>query len=216
MKTRVNEVEVSFKALAVFSTLRSNLAMVDAFSRSSRLETSNYNGSNLGFLGVEPGKGQMNTHNRAVTIIQVALLYHTLENYIDIKRINPRLEDPDLEDFLNGFQSRKQFVGGMKTIRKGVFHVQSFRIWHSRKVVSFEEICSQRGGLDSVMEKLRKLLYDFTAKIFLGELKIWPPYIYEDRKLMERERPDFVEKLERGEVDFSEYLQVMNAIKQSM
>ena len=145
--------------------------MINAFSRRSMLEPSNYGGQDLGFWGVEPGEEQMTTHNRAIITIQIALLYQTLENYLTIKKINPKLEDSSLEDFLNSFPSRKKFVDGMNSVRKGVFHIKSTKAWRSRKVVSFLDTCDKRGGTLTVMAKLIGLLYDFTEKVFLGRVK---------------------------------------------
>ena len=93
--------------------MRSNLAMVDASLRRSTLEATNYKGEDLGFLGTKPGADQMNTHNRSTAVIVVALLFQALKNYSDMKRISARLEDPSLENFLNGLKNKNQFIDGM-------------------------------------------------------------------------------------------------------
>ena len=199
----------TFKALPIFSTMRSNLAMADAFLRRSIIETSNYKNEDLGFLGVAPGEEQSNTHNRSVTLIVVALLYHCLENYFDLVRISPRLEDRGLQDFFKSLGSRRQFVDGMETVRKGVFHVRSARSWRSRSVRFLDEACVRRGGVLAVMSELRELLYDFTEKVFIGELKIWPDDVYEHSERMKNAIPGLKEKFESGEIEFSEYLEAM-------
>ena len=199
----------TFKALPIFSTLRSNLALVDAFLRRSTIETRNYNGTDLGFLGAEPGEEQLNIHNRSVTVIVVALLYQTLENYSDLRRINPRLEDPGLEAFFKSLGGRRKLFDGMKIVRKGVFHVRSLRSWRSRNARFLEEVCDERGGILAVMSELRRLLYDFTEKVFVGDLRIWPDSVYDDMERWRRERPELVQKLESGDIKFSEYIEAI-------
>ena len=206
MTTEPDHFAATFKALPIFSTMRSNLAMVDAFLRRSIIEPSNYKNEDLGFLGVAIGKEQLDVHNRSVTLIVVALLYQSLENYFDLTRIYPRLEDPSLQDFFKGLGGRRRFVESMKTVRKGVFHVRSARSWRSRSVRFLDEVCGERGGVLSVMSELRMLLYDFTENVFMGKLRIWPDYLYEEMERMEIARPDLREKLESGEIEFTEYM----------
>ena len=95
-----------FKGLAVFQTLRSNLALFSSFARQSGVEPENYSGEDLGFLGVEAGENQLKVHNEAIGKILLSLVTQALNNYVELKRINPRLEDPDLEKFLDGFGDR--------------------------------------------------------------------------------------------------------------
>ena len=68
------------------------------------IEPSNYK-KKLGFLGVALGKEQLDVHNRSVTLIVVALLHQSLENYFDLTRIDPRLEDPSLQDFSRDWEA---------------------------------------------------------------------------------------------------------------
>ena len=191
--------------------MRANLAMVDAFLRRSIIETSNYKDEDLGFLGVAPGEEQLNIHNRSVTLIVVALLYHCLENYFDLVRVSPGLEDRGLQDFFNTLGSRRQFVDGMKTVRKGVFHVRSPRSWRGRGVNFLDKTCARRGGLLAVMSELRGLLYDFTEKVFMGELKIMPNDVYEHSEKIRNAMSGLKEKFESGEIEFSEYLEAMRS-----
>ncbi len=197
---------VTFKALPVFRTMRSNLAMVDAFLRRSRVEEHSYNGEDLGFLGVEPGEEQLDIHNRSVMLIVVALLHQCIENYLALRRIDSRLEDPVLEAFFKSLGSRRQFFGGMKAVRNGVFHVKSVRSWRNRNVRFFDEVCDKRGGILAVMSELRSLFYDFTEKVFLGELRIWPDSIYEDIAKRAKQHPELQQRLDSGEITISEYL----------
>ena len=200
---------VTFKVLPIFSTLRSNLALVDAFLRRSTIETRNYNGADLGFLGVEPGEEQLNIHNRSVAVIVVALLYQTLENYSDLRRISPKLGDPGLEAFFKSLGGRRKLFDGMKTVRKGVFHVRSLRSWRSRNARFLDEVCDERGGVLAVMSELRRLLYDFTEKVFVGDLRIWPNSVYDDMERWRSARPELVQKLESGDIKFSEFMDAM-------
>ena len=206
MATEPNHFDATLKALPIFSTMRSNLAMVDAFLRRSIIETSDYKDEDLGFLGVAPGRDQLEIHNRSVTLIVVALLYQSLENYLDLTRIDPRLEDPSLQDFFKRLGGRRRFLESMKTVRKGVFHVRSTRSWRSRSARFFDEVCGERGGVLPLMSELRMLLYDFTEKVFIGKLRIWPDYFYEEMERMEIARPGLREKLESGEIEFTEYM----------
>ena len=190
--------------------MRSNLAMVDAFLRRSVLEVSNYSGNDLGFLGIKPGEEQRNIHNGSVMTIQVALLYQILKNYQVLKRVKSTLEYPSLEDFLKDLESGGEFVNGMRLIRNGVFHVNTSNPRDKQAITSFNETCKQRGGVPAVMAELKKLFYDFTEKIFLGELQIWPDRIYADLERMEKERPGFKERLEKGELNFPEDFALTN------
>ena len=193
--------------MPVFSTMRSNLAMVDAFLRRSIIEEHNYRSEDLGFLGIASGELHIQTHNRSVTLVIVALLYQCLENYFDLTRISSRLEDPELQNYLNRLGSNRRFLDGMKKVRHGVFHVRSLRSWRRPSVRYFEEVCDKRGGVLAVMMELRGLLYDFTEKVFLGELRIWPDSVHEEMERLERARPDLIEKLESGEIDITEFLE---------
>ena len=207
MTTEPDDSIAAFKALAIFSTLRSNLALADAFLRCSMIEESNYKHEDLGFLAVAPGEDQLTIHNRSVTLIVVALLYQSLENYLNLVRIRPGLVHSELEGFFDSLGSRRRFIDGMKQVRDGVFHVRSLRSWRRREVRHFGEVCEKRGGSVAVMSELRELLYDFTERVFLGELRIWPDVIYADIERQRQARPDLVEKLESGEIDFFEFME---------
>ena len=188
--------------------MRSNLAMMDGYLRRSRIESSNWKGEDLGFLGMPLGEEQTNVHNRSVTLVIVALLYQCLENYFDLVRIDSRLNDPSLEAFFDNLGSRRRFIDGMKAVRGGVFHVRSLRSWRRRNVRYFGEVCDHRGGVSVVISELRKLLYDFTEKVFIGELRIWSDSIYENMERLKIESPHLVDKLESGEIDFAEFMEV--------
>ena len=136
MSAERDDFGVSFKALAIFETMRCNLAMVDAFVRNSILEASQYKDRDLGFLGTKPGPEQMSIHNTAVTTIVVALMFQVVDNYCDVKRVNTRLKYQDLEAFLSGFERKADFVGGMRAVRNSLFHVGSLKSWRqSTKLV---------------------------------------------------------------------------------
>ena len=95
------------KALSVFRTLRTNLALFSSFARQSGLEPANYSGDDLEFLGVEPGENQLKVHNGAVTTILVALVTQALSNYFELKSIKPRLEDPGESSRSSSMTSRR-------------------------------------------------------------------------------------------------------------
>ena len=171
----------SLKALDVFFTLRANLALVESFSRRSFIEAE-YNKSpqDLRFLGVDVGESQFDLHNQAVITISTALVYQALENYLEMRGIKSELEYPELESFLNSLEKRDDFLTGMRLIRNATFHVPRMRYWEIETVKIFQTICEERGGVVSVLHEMRGLLYDFTEKCFMGDLKIFPALIYDD------------------------------------
>ncbi len=183
--------------------------MSDAFSRRSVIETSNYNNEDLGFLFKMPGEEQVNVHNRSVTVIVVALLYQSLDNYFIIKRLKPNLKYVILDDFLGDLESQFSFLDGMRTIRNGVFHIRDPKSWRSRSVDSFHEGCMNRGGVLATMTELLNLLYGFTEKVFGGELRIWPESVYEQIENLDKARPDLKTKLENGKISFAEYVEAI-------
>ena len=170
---------VSLKALEVFPTLRANLALVDAFSRRSFIDAEhNKSPKDLSFLGVDPGESQFDLHNQLVITIFTALVCQALENYLEMRCIKSDLEYPKLESFLNSFKKREDFLTGMRLIRNATFHVPRKRYWEDETVKFFLKICEERGGVVSVLNEMRELLYEFTGKCFMGDLKIFPASIY--------------------------------------
>ena len=199
----------SLKALGIFSNLRANLALAEAFSRRSFLEAANYSGWDMRLLGKKPGQEQMEVHNWVVGTTFVALMYSVLDTYFALKRALPRLEDRDLEDYLNGLDDRESFLRGMANLRNAVFHVKSDRAWRNGHIAHFSRICAARGGAPAVMGELQQLLYRFTQKCFHGELKIWPLFSYKEIKRWEREHADLLQKLEGGEIEFHEFMEAI-------
>ena len=201
MSNRGDDVRNSFIALAIFRTMRANLAFVDSFMRRSFLESpNNQNLPDLGFLGLERGEEQQKAHNYAILTLVAGLLYQALKNYCDMKRFKPGLEDPAVEDFLDGFKDRKQFIEGMKIIRNHTFHIDRLDKKERECISAFGEACEQGGGPHSVMQQLLDLLYEYTEKCFMGELRIFPNQQYEDLERRKSEDPQFAERWEKGEL----------------
>ena len=198
----------TFKALPVFQTLRTNLALFSSFARQSVVEPANYSGEDLEFLGVEPGENQLKAHNGAITTILVALVTQALSNYFELKSIKPRLEDSDLEKFLDHLEDRDRLFRGMMKVRNAVFHVKSRRAWRDRDVVFLHEVFQQRikAGDPDVVGKLSVLLYDFTQKCFMGELKIWPLRQYEELEALD---PELRARMGAGEASFEEFIEAL-------
>ena len=198
----------TLKALPVFRTLRTNLALFSSFARQSGLEPANYSGDDLEFLGVEPGENQLKVHNGAITTILVALVTQALSNYVELKSIKPRLEDPDLENFLDHLKDRGRFFRGMTKTRNAVFHVKSRRAWRDRDVAFLHEVFQQRTrtGDPDVVGKLSVLLYDFTQKCFMGDLKIWPLRQYEEIEALD---PELRARMDTGEASFEEFIEAL-------
>ena len=204
----VEDVDSTFKALAVFRNLRTNLALFSSFARRSGLEPANYSGEDLEYLGVEPGENQLKIHNGAINTILVALVTQALSNYFELKSIKPRLEDPDLEHFLNHLEDRSMFFRGMTKLRNAVFHVKSRRAWRDRDVVFLNEILQQRieAGDRDVVKSLAVLLYDFTGKCFMGDLKIWPLRQYEEIEALD---PELRARRDAGEASVEEVIEAL-------
>jgi len=180
MENEQNEYTSFFKVSDIFRVMRNNLALTDAFFRYSPLSMddseSDFNG---GFLGVEPGIDHIRIQNQSILTIMIACLYQALENYYDMKRFKPVLEDPELEKFLDNLENRNDFIKSMRLIRNGVFHVNNLDSKTTASITFFDDICGKHGGVGKVMCELRQLLYDFTEKCFSGKLKIFPSTVYE-------------------------------------
>ena len=198
----------TLKALPVFRTLRTNLALFSSFARRSGLEPANYSGDDLEFLGVEPGENQLRVHNGAITTILVALVTQALSNYFELKSLKSRLEDPDLEKFLDHLKDRGKLFRGMTKTRNAVFHVKSRRAWRDREVVFLQEVFQRRtkAGEPDVVGTLSVLLYDFTQKCFMGDLKIWPLRQYEEIEALD---PELHARMDAGEASFEEFMKAL-------
>ena len=173
-----SDFKASLQALGVFQTMRSNLALVMSFVRWSIPTDPNREEYDIGLLGVPPGETQLAAHSRAVTCILIALLGQCLQNYRDLKRIKPGLEDADLEALLDGLD-RQRFLSGMTRVRNAVFHVKDIKAWKHPDVVFLTRVCEAREAFPGILETLLNHLYDFTSKCFMGELQIHPGYVYQ-------------------------------------
>lgn len=211
METDRDDTVASFKALGIFQTMNSNLAMLESFTRRSVIEPENYDGADLGFIGMVAGAQQIRTHNRAVVLVSVSLLYQAFENYWEMKRVSPRLEFAEVESFLDGIADKAQFIDGMRRIRNGVFHVTGQKSWRHRSIKTFYEVCGKLGGPLAVVARLRDVLYRFTDKCLVGDLKVFPLAEYEYWKRMEKEHPEELALVRRGEIDLIAFLEVTRA-----
>ena len=182
--------------------------MFSSFAHRSRLVPAHYSGDDLDFLGVEPGENQLKAHNGAITTILVALVTQALSNYFELKKIKPRLEDLDLEKFLDKFEDRERCFSGMMKIRNAVFHVRSRRAWRDRDVVFFHEVFQKRtkAGKPDVVGELSVLLYEFTQKCFIGDLKIWPLRQYEEFEALDSE---LRARMDNGDASFEELIEAL-------
>ena len=200
----------TFKALPVFRTLRTNLALFSSFSRRSGIDLANYSGEDLGFLGAEPGENQVAVHNVAINTIRVALVTQVLANYFELKRIKPRLKDADLEKFLDQFDDRERLISGITKMRNAVFHVRSRKAWKDRDVVFLLEFFQARtnAGDPDVVGELSVLLYGFTEKCFTGALKIWPLRQYEEMEALD---PELRTRIDAGETSVDELIEALDS-----
>ena len=201
MPARGDNVTNSFIALAMFKTMRANLAFVDSFMRRSFLEASNNQSlQDLGLLGLERGEKQREVHNCAVLTLVAALLHQAFKNYCDMKRFKPELEDPAVENYLDGLENRQQFLEGMRIIRNHTFHIGTLGRKDSQSLATFVKACEQAGGPSFVMQQLLDLLYRYTEKCFMGELRIFPHQLYDDLERRKSKNPHFAERWEKGEL----------------
>ena len=201
---------VNFKAVSIFETMRANLALATSFLRRSYAERENFdNQVDLGFLGLPQGELQTQTHNQAILTIATALVSQVLQNYLDLKNILGRLEDQDIELFLDQKGSRDEFIEGIDAIRNSTFHVALTS--REQKLDKVTALINQGEGTLVTVSELLRLFYEFTSKVFRGELKIWPDSIYENQQRLEIERPDLLRKLEAGEIEFDEIVQFLNS-----
>ena len=198
----------TLQVLPVFRTLRTNLALFSSFTRQSGLKPADYSGEDLEFLGVQPGENQLKVHNVAITTILVALVTQALNNYFELKSVKPRLEDPDLEQFLDHLEDRDRLVRGMTKTRNAVFHVKSRRAWRNRDIVFMNEVFQQRtkAGDPDVVGELSVLLYGFTEKCFMGDLKFWPLRHYEEQEAL---GPGMRARMDAGEASFEEFIEAL-------
>lgn len=196
----------SMKALAVFQTMRSNLARADSFWRNSVIDVTRCSGD-LGFLGVKKGAHQATTHNNAVISISVALLYQALTNYQELVTIRPGLRDPDLEEFVHRIDG--SYASGLRKIRDGVFHGYRSGGHRDARLVSETWNSESAEGTGNTIEELRRLLYEFTSKCFSGELEVWPlgtrRAVAELEERMRAEKPEIFARFENGDLGIAEY-----------
>ena len=206
MSTRGDNASNSFRALAIFGTMRKNLALADSFARTSYLEPpNNQNPPDLGFVGLEPGEEQRMAHNHAVVNLIAALLYQVLQNYSDMKRFKAGLEDPDIESFLDGLEDRQLFIEGMRIIRNHTFHIYQLGRKEREPLTAFGKACELGGGYIPMMGQLSELLYRYTEKCFMGDLRIFPEQLYEDLERQKREDPLLADRWdERSGTSFTE------------
>ena len=205
-----SDTKSSFQALAIFQTIRSNLAMVMSFVRRSLPKNPNLEEYNIGLLGVPPGKGQLATHARSVICFLIALLSQSLDNYEDLKRIKPGLEDADLEAFLDGLEDRQRFLSGMTRVRNAVFHVKDMKAWRHPDIAFLARVCEPRGAFPVVLETLLNHLYAFTSKCFTGELQIHPRFAYQ--RAAEHGIPELDAQLKAGNISVEEYQKAFNKL----
>lgn len=198
---QATEFELTAKAWAAFGNMRTNLALATSFERRSGIRPADWDGTDLRFRGLAKDWTQPQVHNITITLILVALTYQALKNYGEMKDLLPRLEDPDVERFLDTLEDRHRFVRGMEMLRNGVFHVR--RRPHP-DIRFFGRVCVQRGGAPAVISAMLDALYAFTDKVFTNELTIWPLGMAEA-----------VEKLDRqaaaeGRMTFAEFSEIFD------
>ena len=58
--------------------------------------------------------------------------------------------------------------------------------------------------------KLSDLLYAFTAKCFMGDLKIWPLRQYEEFEALD---PELRARMDTGEASFDEFIEALNRVR---
>ena len=201
MPTRSHdEPDNSWKALAVFGTLRANLALADSFLRVSSIDESVQDLPDLGFFDVEPGEEQRRLHNSCVVTIAIAVLSQALRNYFEMKRLKPGLESPEVEGFLDDLEDRAGVLGGMGVVRNHTFHVGALDQKDRNDIAALAANSERRGGPHLVMHELLSLLYQYSEECFLGNIRIFPDQQYDDLERRKQADPQWAERWERGEL----------------
>ena len=195
-----DEPDNSWKALAVFWTLRANLALADSFHRSSSIDESVQDLPDLGFFDVEPGEDQRRLHNSCVVTIAIAVLSQALRNYFDMKRLKPGLESPEVEGFLDDLEDRAGALRGMAVMRNHTFHIGAPDQKAQNAIAALAANCERRGGPHVVMHELLSLLYQYGEECFLGNIRIFPDQLYDDLERRKQADPQWAERWERGEL----------------
>lgn len=188
--------------------------MVMSFVRRSLPKEESADGYDIGLLGVPSGDAQVATHARSVTCFLMALLSQCLDNYADLKRLKPELEDADLEALLDGLDDRRRFLSGMARVRIAVFHVKDMKAWRHRDIEFVAQVCAGQGGIHVIVEKLLNHLYGFTSKCFRGELHIHPRFVYE--RAADQGIPEMNAKLEAGDISVQEYERAFEKLLEEM
>ena len=100
----------------------------------------------------------------------------------------------------------------MTHVRNAVFHIRNRRTWNHKDVKLFFEACArrEREGGSALLWQLSEVLWGFTDKCFMGELKIWPLRQYEEMEAIDRvmaaERPEMFAKIgQAGDFDPFDY-----------
>jgi hypothetical protein len=199
----LSDIASSLQVVAIFQTMRTNLAMIMSFVRRSLPKDPNLEQYDIGLLNVPPGEAQSATHARAVTCFLAALLSQCLDNYQKMKTVRPDLEDAGLEAFLDGLEDRCRFLSGLTRVRNAVFHVNDLKAWRHPDVGFLARGCARHGTFPEVLETLLHHLYVFTSKCFRGEWQIPPRFVYQ--RAAELRIPELNAKLEAGDIAVREY-----------
>ena len=176
-----NEFDISQKALHVFETMRLNLATVDSFLRNTYIEvnSTDIDQIELGFFGIASSKEQITIHNNNITTMIFIFLFQSLQNYFEIVKINPKLRDMNLEGTLSEIECSDEVIKSIRAIRNNIFHVpRIIQLMRVEKEIKIFNAFLNKKGDQNITEKLRTSLGDFTEKIFMGELKIYPDWVY--------------------------------------
>ena len=137
----INGAEIldTFKALRVFDTMRSDLALFHGLSRRAALEESSYQGEDLGFLCTTDDGLHLQVHNWANQIIIIALVYQVYEGYKALKKLNPNLVDTEIESYVDSL-GEGILADQLGIIRRTVFSPHEYLLqtqWRLPKAADF-------------------------------------------------------------------------------
>ena len=155
------------KDWSVFPTLISNMALLTSLRIQSIPDIKDKEKAetyDIGMLGVSPGYVQISKEVFFVRCLTAAFVSECLENYEELKRDHPELEDAALESFLDILEDRNKFLSGMKMLRNTMFHLNDKKNWEHHDVQFLFKTLATPAIMSEVVTKLVEILLNFIRR----------------------------------------------------